>query len=148
MSKSPYACISVALLVALVVLMSAQAAFGLFTAKAAGGSITLATATLSAPKSIKAAQTKCKSNHTPEILVEWTATSSAAATEYAIERSTSSNGPYAEVASLPISQHSYTDSSSQLGYSTTYYYRVSVTVESWSAASSSVSVKTLGKLCI
>jgi hypothetical protein len=144
---SRYAYISIALLVASVVLTSTQAAFGLFTAKATGGPITLATATLSAPKSVKATQQKCKLNHTPEIAVEWAATSSEAATEYAVERATSSNGPYIEVAIVPISQRSYTDNS-QLGYSTTYYYRVSATVESWSAASSAVSVKTLGKLCV
>jgi len=145
---SRYASTAVATIVTLVALTSATAAFAVFTAKATGGPITVASASLSAPKTVKAAQTKCKSNHTPEILVEWTATSSAAATEYAVERATSSNGPYTEVASVSISQHSYTDSSSQLGYSTTYYYRVSATVESWSAASSAVSVKTLGKSCV
>jgi hypothetical protein len=145
---SRYASTTVAAIVTLVALMGAQAALGVFNAKATGGPFTVASATLSAPKTVKAAQTKCKSNHTPEILVEWTATSSAAATEYAIERATSSNGPYTEVASIPISQRSYTDSSSQLGYSTTYYYRVSATVESWSAASSSVSLKTLSKSCV
>ncbi len=144
---SRYSFTAIATLVTLVALTSATAAFGVFTAKATGGPITVASASLSAPKTVKAAQTKCKTNHTPEILVEWTATSSAAATEYAIERATSSNGPYAEVASVSISQRSYTDSS-QLGYSTTYYYRVSATVESWSAASSAVSVRTLGKSCV
>ncbi len=145
---SRYVSTAVAAIVTLAALTGAQAAFGLFTAKATGGPITVASASLSAPKTVKATQTKCKSNRTPEILVEWTATSSEAATEYAIERATSSNGPYTEFASVSISQHSYIDSSSQLGYSTTYYYRVSATVESWSAVSSAVSVKTLGKLCV
>ncbi len=143
---SRYSFTAVLAIVTLVALTSATAAFAVFSAKATGGPITVASASLSAPKTVKAAQTKCKTNHTPEILVEWGATSSEAATEYAIERATASNGPYTEVASVSISKRSYTDTS-QLGYSTTYYYRVSATVESWSAASSAASVKTFGKSC-
>ena len=131
---------------AALVLGGAPTAFALFNAKATGGPLTIASATVAAPKTVKAAQTKCKTNRSPEVLVEWSATTSEVATEYAVERASTSNGPYTEVASVPISQRSYTDSAS-LGYSTTYYYRVSATVESWSAPSSAVSVKTLGKSC-
>jgi hypothetical protein len=138
--------LAVGLLVLALALVGAPAAMALFTASVHGGSMTVTSATLAAPTGVKAVQLTCKSNKTPEVKVEWSASSTEGA-GYTVERATSSSGPYTEVAGVAASKLSYTDTSASLGYSTTYYYRVSATLHTWSTASSAASVKTLSKTC-
>jgi hypothetical protein len=135
-------------IVACVLLASAPVALAAFIHSATGGPLTVASATLAAPGSVKAAQINCRTNKTPEIEVSWSATSSTYATSYSVERATASSGPYTSLSSVAIGETSYTDKSGSLGYSTTYYYRVSSVFHSWSTTSTSASVKTLGKLCV
>ena len=142
--------ISAAILALLVTVMlaSAQVALAVFAHTATGGPLTLVTATLAPAKSLAASQINCRVNKNPEIEVEWTATSSTYASTYTVERATASAGPYTAVSSVPIGETSYTDKSGSLSSSATYYYRVTTIYRSWSAASTSTSVKTLSKFCI
>jgi len=142
-----YSSVIVALVMA-VTLVSAPVALAVFSHTATGGPLTVASAALAAPGSVKAAQVSCRTNRTPEIEVSWSATGSTYATSYTVERATASTGPYTSAGSVPIGETSYTDKSGSLGYSTTYYYRVATVFHSWSTSSTSASVKTLGKSCL
>ncbi|HSZ14641.1 MAG TPA: hypothetical protein VK790_11475 [Solirubrobacteraceae bacterium] len=135
-------------LLAAVLLASAQVALAVFSKTAAGGPLTVATSTLAAPGKATATQVNCHVNKNPEVEVRWSATSSGYASTYTVERATASAGPYTSVGSVPIGETSYTDQSASLAYSSTYYYRVSAVYRSWNAASTSGSVKTLGKSCL
>jgi fibronectin type 3 domain-containing protein len=141
--------VSLAILAVAVVAMlaGAQVALAVFTKTAAGGPLTVETATLAAPTDVSATQVSCRSNKNPEIDVSWSATSSTYATSYTVERATALAGPYTAVGSVATPKTSYTDTSGSLGYSTTYYYRVAAVYRSWSATSTAASVKTLSKFC-
>jgi hypothetical protein len=140
------AMVSVLLVVAM--LASAQVALAVFNKAVTGGPLTVATSTLVAPAKVTATQVNCRTNKNPEIEVSWTATTSTYASSYMVERATASAGPYTSVSSVALGETSYTDKSGSLASSSTYYYRVTVVYRSWSAASTTISVKTLGKLCI
>jgi hypothetical protein len=142
--------ISAAILVFAVTAMlaSAQVALAVFRHTATGGPLTLVTATLSPPKGVSATQVNCRTNKNPEIEVSWTATSSAYATSYTVERATAGAGPYTAVGSVPSGETSYIDKSGSLASSTTYYYRVTTVYRSWSATSTAAPVKTLSKFCV
>ncbi len=129
-------------------LAGAHVALAVFNDSAAGGPLTLITATLSPAKGVTAAQVNCRTNKNPEIELDWTATNSTYATSYTVERATASAGPYTSVASVAIGKTAYTDSSGALASSTTYYYRVAAVYRSWSAPSTAASVKTLSKFCV
>lgn len=139
---------AVSVLLAVAMLASAQVALAVFTHTATGGPLTLATATLSPPTDMTATQVNCRTNKNPEIEVSWTATTSTYASSYTVERATASAGPYTALGSVAIGKTSYIDKSVSLGYSTTYYYRVTTVYGSWSATSTVASVKTLSKLCL
>ncbi len=138
---------SIALL-AIAMLVSAQAALAAFTHTATGGPLTLVTAKLAPPTNAAATQVNCRFNKSPEIEVSWTATSSTYASTYTIERATLSAGPYTALASVPSSETNYADKSGTLASSTTYYYRVSASYRSWSATSTTTAIKTLSKSCL
>jgi hypothetical protein len=140
--------LALVVLVAAAMLAGAQIALAVFNKTATGGPLTVATPTLSPPTGVSATQTNCHIGKSPEIEVKWTATSSSYASSYTVERATASAGPYTELGSVAISKTSYTDKSASLGYSTTYYYRVSTVYDSWSATSTAASVKTLNNLCL
>jgi hypothetical protein len=137
----------VALLVS-ATLASAQVALAVFNKAAVGGPLTIATSTLEAPATVIAAQVNCRTNKNPEIEISWLATSSSYATSYTVERATASSGPYTSVSSVAVGKTTYLDSSGTLASSGTYYYRVSTVYRSWSAISSSTTVKTLSKFCV
>jgi len=83
--------------VAAVALGAVSTATAQFTNSATAGPMSLASATLAAPTAPTAAQTNCKNAKPPTNTVGWTATSSAFATGYRIERATTSGGPYSLV---------------------------------------------------
>jgi hypothetical protein len=143
-----YVALATAALLATSALASAQVALAVFTNSAGGGPLTVATSTLSSPKSPRASQVNCRSNKTPEIEVSWSATSSSYATSYTVERATASAGPYTSLGSVAIGETAYADRSGSLAYSTTYYYRVSAVFRSWIATSGTASVRTLSKSCL
>jgi hypothetical protein len=128
-------------------LVLAPLAGAVFSALKTAGPMTLVAGTLGASGTPSAGQVNCRTNKSPEIKLEWTASSSSYATSYAIERRTGSSGSYEAVAGVATSQTSYTDKSSTLEESTTYDYRIATIYHSWSAASGAVSVKTLSKFC-
>jgi hypothetical protein len=136
------------LLLAVTMLASAPLALAIFNKTIVGGPLTIATSTLAAPGKTAATQINCHTNKTPEIEANWSATGSAYASSYTLERATVSTGPYTAVSSVPISETSSTDSSASLTYSRTYYYRVSAIYHSWSATSTVTSVTTLSKSCL
>lgn len=105
------------------------------------------TGTLDAPNSPGATQVNCRTNKSPEVKLDWTASESSYAASYEIERRTGINGSFEAVATVSASQTSYTDKSAALNYSTTYYYRVATVYRSWTATSILASVKTLSKSC-
>jgi hypothetical protein len=138
---------AILVLLAGAMLLSAQVALAVFTHTAGGGPLTVATATLAAPGSVKATQASCKISKAPEVEVTWSATTSTYTTSYTVERATVSSGPYTSLGSVAMGETSYTDKSS-LSYSTTYYYRASSVFHSWTATSGSTSAKTLSKSCL
>jgi hypothetical protein len=139
-------CVVLAALAA-VALAGAPVALAIFTGSTAGGPETVSSATLSAVSNMAAAQVNCRGNKGAEVSVTWTESSSSYVTSYLVERATSGNGAYMVLGSVAAGKTSYTDSSESLGYSTTYYYRVSAVYRSWSATSTAASVKTLNKSC-
>jgi hypothetical protein len=144
--RAAFSALALALLATLA-LMGAPLAGAVFSALKTGGPMTLAAGTLGAPGAPGASQFNCRTNKSPEVKVEWTASGSTYATTYEIERRTGSVGSFEAVASVSASQTAYTDKSAALTYSTTYYYRVATVYRSWTAASSLASVKTLSKSC-
>lgn len=128
-------------------LLLAGGAAALFSAQATGGPTQIVAATMLPPSLTSVTQVSCRTNKTPSIEVSWSASESSYVSGYSVERASASAGPYTVLESLAGSARSYTDSSATLGYSTTYYYRVSASFHSWSAASKAVSVKTLSKSC-
>lgn len=139
----------VALALLLVALLAgAPRALALFTGSATGGPLTVSSPTMSPAGAVSAEQINCRTNHTPEIEVSWSATSSSYATSYTVERATSSTGSYTALITIALGgATSYTDTSKSLGYSTTYYYRVVVVYHSWSVTSAVASARTLSKSC-
>jgi len=142
------ASVAAAVLVGALALTGAPLALAVFSTLKTGGPMTLITGTLAAPGTPRAAQTNCRTNKSPEIKLEWAASSSEWASTYEIERRTGSSGSYEAVASVASTQTSYTDKSNALEYSTTYNYRVSAVYHSWSAPSGATSVKTLSRFCV
>jgi hypothetical protein len=140
--------IVVVVAIVLAALVSSQVALAVFNKTAAGGLTTIATSTLAPATLLTVSQVNCRNKKTPEIEVDWAATSSSYVTSYSVERATSSNGTYTLVATVLAEQTVYTDKSGSLGYSTTYYYRVSALYRSWSAVSTVKSVKTLSNSCV
>ncbi|MGH2880288.1 MAG: hypothetical protein ACRDK4_11870 [Solirubrobacteraceae bacterium] len=138
--------IPVGLLVAGLVLVSAQAATALFTGSDSA-TVTVTSAMMPGPGSLGVEQVNCRRNGSVEIELQWTATSASYATSYVVERSTSSSGSYARVAILPIGSLVFIDTSTALNTTTTYYYRVSALYMSWSAPSPLTPVTTLNKQC-
>jgi hypothetical protein len=64
--------------------------------------MTVATSTLAPPTALNLTQVSCKLKKTPEIEVDWAATSSGYVTPYSVERATSSNGCRGSDCRLPI----------------------------------------------
>jgi hypothetical protein len=108
---------------------------------------TLATATLAPPTSTAAAEVACKNNKPPQINITWTPSASSFTTGYTIYRSTTDGSGYTQIGTAGSSGTSFTDPSTTLAYSTTYYYVVDATAQSWSARSAQAQVTTLSSKC-
>jgi hypothetical protein len=136
----------VSIVAGVVMLATAAAAFAGFAAGTSAGE-TISTATFAPPTGLSAAQVSCKNNKPPQISVSWTASASSFTTGYTIYRSTTSGSGYTQVGTVNASTTTFTDPSTTLAYSTTYYYVVDATVQSWSARSSEAQVTTLNSHC-
>ncbi|HUN79318.1 MAG TPA: fibronectin type III domain-containing protein [Solirubrobacteraceae bacterium] len=123
-----------------------QLAQALFSATATGGPQTLASSTLAPATGLSASQLECHKSKSPEVALKWSASGSEYVSSYAVERAAAKSGPFTTLATVQATQRSYTDGAS-LGYSTTYYYRVSAVLDSWTAPSATASVTTSSKSC-
>jgi hypothetical protein len=128
-------------------LAGAPLASAVFSALQTAGPMTLVAGTLDAADAPAAGQFNCRTNKSPEVKLEWTASTSTYATSYDIERRTGTTGSFESLATVSTSQSTYTDKSAALNYSTTYYYRVVTVYRSWTANSVLASMKTLSKSC-
>jgi hypothetical protein len=131
-----------------VALAAASIAAAQFTASLGGGSMNLSSSTLAAPTGVTPTQTNCRNNKPVEITVTWTATASAYATGYTVERATTSGGPFSTIGTVAIGTTTYVDTAPVLAYTTSYYYRVQSTYLSWTAASTQGAVTTLSIHCV
>ena len=136
----------VAIIAVAAALASAAAAFAVFDASTSAAG-TISTATISPPTGPAAVQVSCKNNKPPQISISWTASPSSFTSGYAIYRSTTSGSGYTQAGTVNASTTTFTDPSTSLAYTTTYYYVVDATYQSWSARSSEAQVTTLSKLC-
>ena len=103
-----------------------------------GGSLSVSTASLAAPTGPAAVVSACTPGQRTSlaVTVTWTATSSPA-TGYTILRATRANGPYTAVGSVAgVGTTTWTDATGQLRFTTTYYYVVEATVQSWTSPNS------------
>ena len=107
----------------------------------------IATATLAPPTNTAAAEVACKNNKPPQVNVTWTASASSFTTGYTIYRSTVDGSGYTQIGTTGSSATSFTDPSTTLAYSTTYYYVVDANDQSWSARSTQAQATTLSRMC-
>jgi hypothetical protein len=135
-----------AVFVGIMMLATAAAAFAGFATSSSAGE-TISTATFAPPTVPSAAQVSCKNNKPPQISISWTASASSFTTGYTLYRSTTSGGGYTQVGTVNAATTTFTDPSTTLAYTTTYYYVVDATVQSWSARSSETQVRTLNSHC-
>ncbi len=109
------------------------------------GSLSVATASLTAPTGVAAAIAACTPRQATSLTVNvtWVATSSPAA-GYTILRGTRVSGPFTAVGSVVgVGTAAWTDTTGKLKFSTAYYYVVQSTVQSWtSPVSATASVTT------
>ena len=101
----------------------------------------MSSATLAAPTGAAATTSACTKHVTSsiQVAVSWTATSSAFATGYTIQRGTSATGPFSTVGTVVgLNTVTFTDTSGTLALSTNYYYVVVATFASWSSGNSNV----------
>lgn len=114
---------------------------------AATASASYTTASLAAATSPGTAAGLCVLVVGDAIVVSWTATTSTWADGYEIARSTTAGGPYSVVGTA-VGQGTTTFTQLALAFSTTYYYVVRATKNSWrSADTAQVSLTTRSTLC-
>lgn len=138
---------SLGLCVSSIVVLAAAATAAAALTNSVSASQTIATATLAAPTGLAVNQISCKKNSPPQIALSWTPSTSSFTSGYTIYRTTTSGTGYTQIGTTNSSTSSFTDPSTTLGYTTTYYYVVDATYQSWSARSAQSSVTTLSKQC-
>jgi hypothetical protein len=124
---------------ALTVAMLTPAALAAWSSTTTAGPLPVSTATITAPTGAAATTSACTKHNatTVQAAVTWTPTTSTGATGYTISRSTSVTGPFTQVGSVGgINTTGWTDTTTQLQYSTTYYYVIDATVASWTSPDS------------
>jgi hypothetical protein len=119
-----------------------------FQSSSSAGPMAVSSATLAPPTGTSATQINCRNNKPVQISVSWTATTSAFATGYTVRRATTSGGPYTTIGTTPIGTTSYTDLDPTLAYTTSYYYVVQATYQSWTGTSNQATVTTLNFKCL
>lgn len=123
-------------------------ALGAFSSAPGAPSMQVASATLQPPTSVAAASSCRVLPPSPQVVLTWTATTSAFADGYAILRSTTSGSGYSQIATIAgRSTATYTDTTPAL--STTYYYVVKATKGSaWTSLASNEASVTTPILCL
>ncbi|HMK11254.1 MAG TPA: hypothetical protein VK461_06715, partial [Acidimicrobiales bacterium] len=113
-----------------VMVLAPQSALGLLTSSRSVGANAISTSTLAPATGLSA------SGSGNAVVLTWTATTSTFATGYDILRSTTSGGPYSTVGQV-TSRTTVTYTDSAVIASTTYYYVVRATYQSWTSANTS-----------
>jgi hypothetical protein len=110
--------------------------------------MTVASGTLATATSPSAANVSCVILGSTKVKLTWTATSSTWADGYQIFRAVVNGGPYSSVGTVSgQSTTTFTDGS--VTFSTTYYYVIQATKNSWrSVNSAQVSITTPTTLCV
>ena len=125
------------ILVALVcatALLSAAAAYAAFT-KSVTAAQSVSTQTLQPPTTVVASLTSaCKSNKAQQVTVTWTASASAFATGYTIQRDGTT------IATVSSATASYIDNG--VAHTTQYVYTVLATYQQWSSGAAAPAVTT------
>jgi hypothetical protein len=134
------------LLAAAAALANAAAGSASFTG-AASASTSLSSATLAPPTGVSATQINCTKNNPPQIATNWTASTSSFTAGYTIYRSTTSGSGYSQIGTVGANTTSFTDPSTTLAHTTTYYYLVEATYYAWTARSSQTQIRTLNSAC-
>jgi hypothetical protein len=120
----------------LAVAILAPVALAGWSSAVSAGSLPVSTATIAAPTGAAATTSACTKHvaSSIQVAVSWTATSSAAATGYTIERGNGPQGPFAPVGNVSgRGTVTWTDTTGQLAISSTYYYVIDATVASWTS---------------
>jgi len=123
-------------------------ALGAFSSAPGASSMQVSSATLQPPTSV-AASSSCRLLHLgPQVVLTWTATTSAFADGYAVLRSTTSGSGYSQIATVAgQSTATYADTTPAL--STTYFYVVKATKGStWTSVASNEASATTPLLCL
>ena len=126
-----------ALIVAVVIV--APTALAAWSSSVTAGPLPLSSATIAAPTGAAATTSSCTKHvaTTVQVAVSWTATSSTRATGYTISRGTSASGPFTQAGTVSgLNTTTWTDTTAQLQYSTSYYYVIDATVASWTSPDS------------
>jgi hypothetical protein len=129
-----------------VVLGTAAAAYAGFS-QVTSASQAIATATLQPPTAVSAAQINCRNNQTPSIRINWTGSTSAFVSGYTISRAAISGGPYTSVGTVSGTTSTFTDPTTTLAFTQSYYYVVDATYRSWTARSAEATITTLNNHC-
>ena len=137
---------AVAAVVVTVVAPVALAGWSTSVSPTAPGGLTLSTATLADPTSLAAASNKavCTNNNAASLRIDltWVATTSPRATGYVILRNGTQVGTVTGASST-----SWSDTTGQLAFSTTYTYVVESAVQGWTSGGASATITTLSRNC-
>ena len=138
-------------MLAVAAVILAPVALAAWSSSVTAGPLPVSSATIAAPTGAAATTSSC-TKHDPtsvQVAVTWTATSSNGATGYSINVGTSATGPFTQVGTVSgLNTTSWTDTTAQLQYSTTYYYLIDATVASWTSPdSNTATVLTPDKNC-
>ena len=139
--------IAAAALASAVVAGSIQAAFATFSNTTAR-SATYSTGVLAAPAGVGAGRGACTILTSSTVVVTWTQTPSVFADGYEVFRSTTNGSGYTSIGSV-TGRATTTFSDTTVAFSTTYYYIVRATRNSWRSPNSTQgSVTTPTILCV
>jgi hypothetical protein len=128
--------------------MQAAVAGASFSSAPSSPSMSVSTGTLAAPTGLGAQNVNCQVATSTKVNLTWTATASTWADGYEVFRSGTSGGPYTSFGTVSgQSTVTYTDST--VTFSTTYYYVVQATKNSWrSPNSNQATITTPTVLCV
>jgi len=131
---------SAGLIVAIALALVAAPAMAGWSSSVDAGALAITSATIAAPTAVAAANAACtpRQRTSLTVSVDWAASTSPEATGYTILRATRASGPFTAVGTVAGNgTTAWTDATGALRFTTTYYYVVEATVQSWTSPASS-----------